>query len=986
MRSRERIADGADAFQVRTNWVFRLILRLPVRALVATRGEIVFEGGRLRVILRSDVRALTTIRGLFWDSLVITHQHGSETIRGLRHGLGTQFQTAWATLGVAGALESAVQRFEALLTRDAYLNHAALLVWRTEADSIRALLPSDADTLPLTQALKTSIRTFLNYRDCLESIVEARNEEYVARKQREHASWFATAGGQYGLNDAQQKAILHDEDNCLVIAGAGTGKTSTVAGKVGYLLHTGAAEADRVLLLAFTRKAAQEMTDRLNATFGDALSPSTFHKLGLDIVSAVEGRKPSVSVLSTSPAALKRAIREFVDELLDSPESRETILTYLAYFRVPYRSPFEFGSTDQRLRVAEAFDIRTLRGEVVKSHEEALIADWLFLHGVAYEYERPYEHDTATIAHRQYQPDFYLSEYGIYLEHFGVNRDGEPAPYIDAHRYRAQMEWKRDLHRVHGTVLVETYSWQRMEHRLYDSLHTVLTRAGVRVAEARGPEVIEAFRRPEIVDPLATLVATFLALYKSNAWSRDEVAARSTLLRDPSSGTARDSARDAAFLAAFELIRVKYEHRLFGAGHASVGTSASPHRRDVDFHDMIARAADYVESGRYQSRFTHIIVDECQDLSRGRSRLLRALLSQIPERRLFCVGDDWQSIYRFTGSDVSQMRQFGAEFGYYRECKLEAAHRSTAELLELSSSFIQQNPDQITKSLKSLRRLGTAAVVIRTVPARGNAKEQRIKSLQSALDEIAGRDGSASVDVLGRYNHTLPDADEQVQLAKAFSSLKLRWLTAHKAKGLEADYAIVLDVSAGKHGFPSGMVDDPILDLVLAAPSTFPNAEERRVFYVALTRARHRVYLLVPEANPSEFVEELRSKDRAGWVEGTPESSTGAPRCPECSGGLLLRKGTHGLYWRCSYRDRCDGWAKVCPSCQIGAIERAPLGFVCSAPKCRTTRPTCPRCSVGMLLPRKGGKLLGCSNFRPDSPFSCGYMKRADANTADSAR
>ncbi|MCK4702404.1 UvrD-helicase domain-containing protein, partial [Candidatus Bathyarchaeota archaeon] len=242
-------------------------------------------------------------------------------------------------------------------------------------------------------------------------------------------------------------------------------------------------------------------------------------------------------------------------------------------------------------------------------------------------------------------------------------------------------------------------------------------------------------------------------------------------------------------------------------------------------------------------------VDEFQDISRSRYRLIKALLDQSQEHKLFCVGDDWQSIYRFTGSDVSIMTSFEELFQPSEITYLPDTFRFSTQILDVSSRFIMKNRAQMPKELVAAEAGDTLQVCL-------VACNDINEALVDCLDTIdLMESGAADVFVIGRYNHSAPTRLKRI--AEQFPRLNIRYLTAHKSKGLEADYVLVVGLNSGRYGFPCKIEDDPVLNLVLYKDEPLLYAEERRVFYVALTRARKKVCMFHDRSQPSEFVEEI---------------------------------------------------------------------------------------------------------------------------------
>ena len=432
-------------------------------------------------------------------------------------------------------------------------------------------------------------------------------------------------------------------------------------------------------------------------------------------------------------------------------------------------------------------------------------------------------------------------------------------------------------------------------------------------------------------------MATFIQHFKGARLSIGELERRAA--------AKGDGGRSNAFLRVFRPIFERYEATLAQAG-------------EIDFHDMINRATDHVSAGRYRSPYGYILVDEFQDISSGRAGLLKALVDQSPTAQLFAVGDDWQAIFRFAGSDIAIMREFEERFGPGARTDLETTFRCSDGLCKLATQFVRSNPAQIEKKVRTVHGVNGSAVWI------DFGGDDVPPSLDEALDRIAADyappEGRPSVFLLGRYRYLKPDMR---RLAPRHPDLNLSYRTVHAAKGLEADYVVVLGVCAGRYGFPTEVTDDPLLHLVLTAPEEYPNAEERRLFYVALTRAKRRACLLEG------------GRTAVAVPGGTPAGGRRHPdirlqKCDRPETAPNARKGTS-----CSGRARAAAGSTAAPTTPIAGTRspRAPSAGRDSrcareepqyAAECGHGVQGCPRCD-GWLQPKAGqyGPFLGCSNW-----------------------
>ena len=548
------------------------------------------------------------------------------------------------------------------------------------------------------------------------------------------------------------------------------------------------------------------------------------------------------------------------------------------------------------------------------------------------------KHDTATPEKGPYRPDFYLPEAGIYIEHFGIDASGNTAPYVPRGKYLEDMAWKRQTHAEHGTILIETFSHEHAAGRLIKNLAEKLQAFDVTLAPIQRDQVFAVLKRQERINPFLRMLAIFLKHYKGARLNFQEVARRATTLRH--------RLRAEAFLGVFRPVFERYQETLSRSGQ-------------IDFDDMIARATDHVEAGRYRSPFGYILVDEFQDISPSRARLLKALLDKSPTAQLFAVGDDWQAIFRFAGSEISIMREFEARFGKSERIDLETTFRCADRIAGVATKFVLGNPAQIRKNVRSTLKAQGPCVHV------GLPGSEDSSMLSEALNRIATdaatHRGASSVLLLSRYRHMRPP--NMSALSRQYPRLRLSWMTVHGSKGLETDYVVVLGLGSGKWAFPTEIVDDPILSLVLAASEDHPNAEERRLFYVALTRARRHVFLLADGGPPSSFVLELIDRGYDITVFGRPPESN-VP-CPKCVKGRLERRENardRGAFYGCSNWPYCEHTQPPCPACGKGLPVKADGQHRCR--DCSQSIEACPSCD-GWLRTRIGkyGQFLGCSNW-----------------------
>lgn len=933
---------------------------------------------RLEVAIDETMPRIELERGWFWSRLTVHTASGrSFRIGGLRRERAEAIKEAVTASrsAAAAARQKAVEvgprlielAEEAARTFDGtrYVRHSSALPMFRRIESVASACRPDLVRRQLHDRAAAALQVLENEvgsaPERFEASREAANERFVASVRLRILE--ASAGViPHPPTVEQAAAMATDEDVTLVLAGAGAGKTAVIIGKVAHLVRNRGAPPSEILVLAFNRKAAQEVNERLERADRETdhrRGPSladvevrTFNSFGHRVLAETTAVAPTLSRLAEDDRRLGWAVTNWLKGIPD------LVLSFIAGHRNEYRSPFDFGTFAEYIEHCRSCELRSLSGDRVKSQEELRVANFLSLHGVHFEYEADYRVRTANRSHRQYRPDFYLPDHDLYIEHFALDENGRAPRHF--RNYESGVDWKRKVHREYGTRLIETFSWQCRDGVLEQRLGQTLRREGVTLTLVPSEELLRRLGET-VISSFASLVAAFLQHVRSSDLTADELKRRAANTRRPR--------RNRLFLEIFERIRERYE-------------SSLAEERTIDYNDQIIRASELIERERWTSPYRYVLVDEFQDISAGRMRLLRAL--RRTDTAFFLVGDDWQSIYRFTGSDVSLFRHCGRHLGHVKTRNLGATFRYGNGILEPTADFVQRNPVQTRRELETRSEAPDEGIIL--VPTR---PRQQGKGVVQALSDIetreirGGRRTPASVLALGRYNasrNAVPSA-----LRGAPSRPQVEFSTVHRAKGREADYGIVLDLNA--NGFPARKEDDPVMEMVLPqADGALPYGEERRLFYVAATRAKRGTYLVVDAERPSPFVIELLKSHPYHLRKLGAFVRDHAPSCPRCGGSLIPSKSGKNL--RCTNSPICDHLAPRCWKCHSGHLVAGPghnefgAAFdgrdraVCNNTDCRNAARICPQCREGTLFPRNGryGPFWGCSRFASAVP-QCKYTE-----------
>lgn len=776
------------------------------------------------------------------------------------------------------------------------------------------------------------------------------NKNYITSQKEKLKHFFDDIEGKI-FDDQQRTAVITDEYSNLIIAGAGSGKTLTILGKVKYLSQHKNVRPDNILLLSYTKKTVDELNERLK-NIGIGVRATTFHKLGYDIIKKNLDTVPAL----TNEKTLSKVVKEYLEkDIFNNTEALEAYILYVAcYMNIPEEHE-SYNSLGEKIDTEKGVDFQTLKskcepelnkitkatldtiqGEKVKSIEELTISNFLYLNGIEYEYEKPYPYGNT-----MYRPDFYLKEYNIYLEHFGVDQNNRAkwlTPFNEQ-KYVEEMELKRETHKKYNTKLLETYSYYNKDHDLLNKLRELLERENVNFNPRDMNVIYKKVTENEKIfgKEIVNLIITFVNLSKSRKLTYKEII--DLFVDRYKTKNKFKLERQEIFLKFAIPILIKYDNTL-------------KEKIEIDFNDMINQATDILKENKPKYTYQHIIIDEYQDISYSRFNLIKQI-RELSGARLTCVGDDWQSIYRFAGSDISLFSNFEKYNGKYEQLFIEQTYRNSQSLIDITSKYIQKNKKQIPKKPNSQKAPFENPIKF-VYYSNDNSEDVFINEIQLLID----KNGNKPILVLGRHSF---DINEFIKLTpnsrikyyensdklevKGFEDLEMKYITVHKSKGLEADNVIVLNLKNHLLGFPNKMTDDPMLSLLLSDDEEYRFAEERRLFYVSLTRTKNEVVLLIP-TDVSQFAEELITDN--DFLINEQNKQVNKTNCPYCqTGHLVIRQNSakHNQFLGCSNYPSCNQTFN-----NLDILKNTIL---------------CPSCKSGFMTKKNGqyGNYLGCSNY-----------------------
>lgn len=711
-------------------------------------------------------------------------------------------------------------------------------------------------------------------------LLRKHNRKYVDNKLIKYKPYFDNMFNDINkniiLDKSQREAIICDEDNLLVLSGAGSGKTTTISAKVKYLIDIKNVKPDKICVITFTKKAKEELDYKINKLFNANVDIYTFHSLGLkiikyyyknkdiDIIDEKGQYKIICDYIKNNLFKNKEKFNLFFEAFKNKTsfsEEYKLFDNYYDYHNYMYKRKYINSNTTMDNYIKEQAKrrrnyLKTLNGEYCKSKEEVDIANFLYLNNIDYQYEKGYKKlDNLKI----YKPDFYIEQNNNYnyIEHFGIDKINETNNHYtkeELTNYLKNMKLKENYHKKEKIedLFIITYSKVLGKKNYLSVLKDSLIKKGYVLSKKDNDLVYERLKDTSedkyINNFVNRIVIPFISYFKRSNYKLDDfknIKTDNDLLNKQ--------------IRVISDIYLNYESKL-------------REKNLIDFEDMINisyKVMPYIKEKNLGVDYKYIIIDEYQDVSMQRFNLTKRI-EELFKSKIIAFGDDYQTIFGFSGSRIDLMTEFKNYLTDAKQIPIPNVYRNSQELIDVATKFINKNSKQIKKKLISNKRLiNPIELYIYNDSNYINTNINKSIILSNILDKIYLSNNKSNVLLLERYNNDIDTIlnnnlfirkNHENIIYKKHEDMKIDYLTIHKSKGLEYDNCILINAIDDKYGFPSKIEDEEIIKLL--KPKIEENIfypEERRLFYVAMTRTKNKLYILVPKSKTSSFIREIES-------------------------------------------------------------------------------------------------------------------------------
>lgn len=661
------------------------------------------------------------------------------------------------------------------------------------------------------------------------------------------------------LNDKQREAVVSKNNRLLVLAGAGSGKTKTLLQKLIYLIEEKGVSPSSILAITFTKNSTNEMLDRLIIsadTSGeyekqlfdkkknkadkdkerfyqqkkhkwiDGLTVRTFHSFCYSILRndgvnefdnkfrIIGDEKKDEEDELAKHVAPETVFEVFHKILIEYCENTDYLLQLKRYILDYVVDKIHLKKDDQKYLPKDGKYFTTLDGTKVRSKSEQFIADWFYRHSIKYEYE-----PLLNVKDFSFHPDFYVPEANLYIEHISDKS--------------FSTKDKEEQFQKGNLLLVKTFDSMTKDSALFN--HTLDKVVKNRLPANYHKTVSLSFREEfngyhEDVKDFVQQVMRITDMIKVENISID---------------TVLENARKDQH----ERVRNFYELAIpIVEEYINYCTNKSY----LDFNDLISKSTSLFQNqddiaNKYKTKFDYILVDEFQDVNNLQVELIKLLLTD--KTQLFCVGDDWQSIYGFRGSNVNYIIEFEKHFEEAQTIKLNLNYRSTQNIVGASNEVIKHNKFKVDKDVQASKKSEHKIVV-----CSGNSQDENIQFCVDKVKELL-KEGINNDEILFLYRRSKMFTPYFYRFRD--EGIRVQGKTIHASKGLEAKIVFIIGLTEGNGGFPDIWLEDRIFQVVKKANHDVLLEEERRLFYVAITRAKDKLFLITEKGNESSFLKEI---------------------------------------------------------------------------------------------------------------------------------
>lgn len=730
--------------------------------------------------------------------------------------------------------------------------------------------------------LKSNLKTNLEKLQEYLGKIEIYNQNFIIQKKKEYKALFKK--GDLTLDDDQQTAIITDDKHNLVVAGAGSGKTEVLITRIAYLIKrkSDKIKPERILALAFQNKASEEIKERLKKRYGVDVEIRTFHSLGKKIIEDASKKKgnkaPKLKPECSEDWKYQRYIQMlFQKEISNNEKLQNDIINFMKKYgdEEVIKQKADFEKKEEFYNYQRSLTYTALDGTKVKSEAEREILNFFLMHKLnGKEIKVIYENPADWMKYKNEngeeitpKPDFYFPDFDIYLEHWAIGKNGKVPEWFTGENptthYKESMNLKKEKYSSNNKLLFETYQAD------YETgnFHKILFDKFISILKYKEPdkkqelrqlsynELVEAvWDSAQFVKQIPLNISKFIVIAKTYRLYPKDIKNRLD--------NKRWSPKQYSFAKIANQIYEIYQ-REFEKGNY------------IDFSDMINVAVDFLKENKefYKNKYDHILIDEYQDISTQRYEMIKELMSKNSKCKLFCVGDDWQSIMGFAGSNLDFFINFDKYFPHPARTDLTKNYRSIKSIVEAGACIIKNNKEgQIKKKTISNRDELKPILVF-------SSKHQK-KFFTQYYEQIAKH----CLDTIKEY-HTTKNYpyDDFMILMRIANKQKLRnfisdyansldipisekadrpncvrIMSVHKSKGLQARVVMVLNVDKDLYGFPCELENPDIFLPAIKNNDGLRKLEERRLFYVAVTRAKEEVMIYTQKCSESEFITEIK--------------------------------------------------------------------------------------------------------------------------------